>query len=85
MLFIIVISFNDSESEVTQSCPTLCDPMDCSFPGSSFHGIFQARVLECVAISFFRGSSRLRIEPGSPALREDALPSKPPGKPFNDN
>ena len=35
-----------SESEVTQSCPTLCDPMDCSLPGSSIHGIFQARVLE---------------------------------------
>ena len=34
------------ESEVTQSCPTLSDPMDCSLPGSSIHGIFQARVLE---------------------------------------
>ena len=34
-----------SESEVAQSCPTLCDPMDCSLPGSSVHGIFQARVL----------------------------------------
>ena len=46
-----------SESEVAQSCPTLCDPMDCSLPGSSIHGIFQARVLEWVAISFSRGSS----------------------------
>ena len=36
----------NSESEVTQSCPTLSDPMDCSLPGSSVHGIFQARVLE---------------------------------------
>ena len=35
-----------SEGEVAQSCPTLCDPMDCSLPGSSVHGIFQARVLE---------------------------------------
>ena len=35
-----------------QPCPTLCDPMDCSLPGSSVHGIFQARVLECVAIAF---------------------------------
>ena len=34
-----------------QLCPTLCDPMDCSLPGSSVHGIFQARVLECVAIA----------------------------------
>ena len=40
------------ESEVTQSCPTLCDPMNYSLPGSSIHGIFQARVLEWVAISF---------------------------------
>ena len=44
-----------SESEVAQSCPTLCDPMDCSLPGSSLHGILQARVLEWVAISFSRG------------------------------
>ena len=36
----------EGEGEVTQSCPTLCDPMDCSLPGSSIHGIFQARVLE---------------------------------------
>ena len=41
-----------SESEVAQSCPTLSDPVDCSLPGSSVHGIFQARVLEWVAIAF---------------------------------
>ena len=41
-----------SESEVTQLCPTLHDPMDCSLPGSSIHGIFQARVLEWGAIAF---------------------------------
>ena len=41
-----------SESEVAQSCPTLSDPMDCSLPGSSVHGIFQARVLEWLAIAF---------------------------------
>ena len=41
-----------SESEVTQSCPTLSDPMDCSPPGSSVHGVFQARVLEWGAIAF---------------------------------
>ena len=41
-----------SESEVAQSCLTLCDPMDCSLPGSSIHGIFQARVLEWGAIAF---------------------------------
>ena len=44
-----------SEREVAQSCPTLCDPMDCSPPGSSICGIFQARVLEWNAISFSRG------------------------------
>ena len=47
-------------SEVAQLCPTLCDPMDCSLPGSAVHGIFQARVLEWVAISFSRGSFWLR-------------------------
>ena len=41
-----------TESEVAQLCPTLCNPMDCSPPGSSVHGIFQARILEWVAISF---------------------------------
>ena len=41
-----------SESEVTQSCPTFSDPMDCSLSGSSIHGIFQARVLEWGAIAF---------------------------------
>ena len=48
------------ESEVAQSYPTLCDPMDCSLSGSSVHGIFQARVLEWIAISFSRGCSRPR-------------------------
>ena len=51
---------SESESEVAQSCPTLCDPMDCTLPGSSIHGIFQARILEWVAISFSRKSSRPR-------------------------
>ena len=45
------------ESEVVQSCLTLCDPMICSLPGSSVHGLFQARVLEWISISFSRGSS----------------------------
>ena len=47
-------------SEIAQSCQTLCDPMDCSLPGSSLHGILQARVLEWVAFSFSRGSSQPR-------------------------
>ena len=47
-----------SESEVAQPCPTLSDPMDCSLPGSSAHGIFQARVLEWDAIAF---AMRLKV------------------------
>ena len=61
---------------VAQSCPTLCDPMDHSPPGSSVHGISQARVLEWVAIFFSRGSSQLR----SPALQADSLPAEVLGK-----
>ena len=48
------------ESEVAQSCPTLCHPVDCSWPGSIVHGIFQARILEWVFISFYRRSPRPR-------------------------
>ena len=47
-------------SEIAQLCPTLCDPMDCNLPGSSVHGILQARILEWVAISSSRGSSQPR-------------------------
>ena len=59
-----------SESEVAQSCPTLCHPVDCSLQGSSVHGILQARILEWVAISFSRGSSqpRDRIQGSNPGL-----------------
>ena len=71
----------ESESDVTQSCPTFCNPLDYSSPCSSVHGIFQARVLEWVAISFSRGASRPRDRPRSPALQADTLPSEPPGKP----
>ena len=49
-----------SESEVAQSCPTLCDHMNGSLPGSAIHGIFQARILDWAAISFSRGSSQPR-------------------------
>ena len=51
------VFYKVKESEVAHLCPTLCDPMDCSLPGSSIRGIFQARILEWVAISFSRGSS----------------------------
>ena len=51
---------HESESEVAQLCPTLSDPMDCSPPGSSIHGIFQARVLEWGAIAFSDKLARKR-------------------------
>ena len=49
---VVLVVKKGKESEVTQSCPTLCDRINSSLPGSSIHGIFQARVLEWVAISF---------------------------------
>ena len=57
-------------------CPWICGP-----PGSSVHGIFQARILEWVAISLSRGSAHPRIKPRCPAFQEDSLPSGPPGNP----
>ena len=72
-------ALEDSESEVAQSCLTLCDPVDCSPPGSSIHGILQARILEWIAISFSRGDlPDPGIEPRSPTLWADALTSEPP-------
>ena len=53
---------------IAQSCLTLCDPMDCSLPGSSVHGIFQAKILEWVAISCSQGSSQPRDKTVSPAV-----------------
>ena len=64
---------------------TLCNPVDCSLLGSSVHGIFQARILEWVAISYSRGSSRTGMQPRSPALKADSLRSEPPGKPCVNN
>ena len=58
---------------ITQSSLTLCDPIDCSPPGSSVHGILQARILDLVAIHFSRDLLDAGIEPGSPALQADSL------------
>ena len=69
-------------SEIAQSCPTLCDPVDCSLPGSSVHRIFQARVLEWVAFPSPGDLPNSGIEPWSLALQADALTSEPPGKPL---
>ena len=65
---------------VTQLYPTLCNPVDYSPPGSSVHGIFQARILEWVAIPFSKGSSWPRDQTRSPALLADSLASEPPEK-----
>ena len=71
-------------AQLIQPCVTLCDLMDCSPPGSSVHGILQARILEWVAMPFSRIfltqglNSRL---PASPAFQADTLPTEPPGRP----
>ena len=75
-----------SESEVAQSCPTLCIPMDCTLPGSSVHGTFQVRVLEWGAIAFSKEAIEMHINmiykniknkdfPGGPVVR-NLLPLK---------
>ena len=66
----------------TQSCPTLCDLMDCSPPGSSVHGVFQTRILEWVASSFSWDLPDPGMEPGSVALQTISLPTEPLGKPL---
>ena len=62
-----------SESEVTQSYPTLRDPMDCSLPGSSVHGIFQARVLEWGAIAFSPNRGNTRNLPRSCTRKQEKI------------
>ena len=65
---------------VAQSCPTLCDSMGCSPPGSSVCGILQARILEWAAIPPPGGLPDPAIKPRSPALQADSLLSEPPLK-----
>ena len=74
-------SVPDGEGEVAQSCPTLCDPVDCSLPGFSIHEILQARILEWVPFPSPGDLPDPGIETGSPALEADALTYEPPGKP----
>ena len=61
-------------------CPAFCYHMDCGPHGSSVRGILQEKILEWVAMSFFKDLPDPEIEPGSPALWVDSLPSEPPGK-----
>ena len=65
---------------VAQSCPTLCDPMDCGLPGSSVHGIFYQGYWSGLPFPSPGDLLNPGIEPGSPALQADILPSEPPGK-----
>ena len=78
--FVDIVSLNFkvvSKVKRIQLCPTLCDPMDCSLPGSSVHGIFQARILEWVALFPSPGDlSNPGIELRSPTLHADSLPSE---------
>ena len=73
---------SENESEVAQSCLTLCSPMNCSLPGSSIHGIFQARILEWVAFPSPGDLPDPGIEPRSPTLTAFFFfkPFEPPGK-----
>ena len=64
------------------SCLTVCNPMDCSPPGSSVHGILQARILEWVAFPSPGDLPDPGIKPRSPTLQADSLPAEPQGKPF---
>ena len=72
---------NSSICGCAQSCMMLCDPMNYSLPGSSVHGILQARILEWVAISSFRDHTNPGMEPASPALAGGFFTTEPPEKP----
>ena len=74
------LSYTHCVCLVTQLCLTLCDPMDCSSPGSSVHGILQERIWKWVAIPSPGDLLDSEIEPESPALQVDYLPSRPPEK-----
>ena len=65
---------------VVQSCPTLCNPIDCNPPGSSIHGILQAKIWSRVLFPSPRDLSDPGIESGSPPLQADYLPSGLPGE-----
>ena len=68
---------------VAQSCPNLCDPVDSSPPGSSIHGILQARMLDWIAIPYLGDLLDPGIKSGSPTLQADSFWSEPTGKPMS--
>ena len=75
------MKFSELYVLIAQSCQTLCNPMDCSPPGSSVHEILQARILSGLPFPSPEGLPNPGIEPGSPALQVDSLLSESPGKP----
>ena len=66
---------------IVKLCLILCDPMDCSLPGSSAYGVLQARILECVAVSFSRASSWIRGQTYISFIDRQFCTTEPPGKP----
>ena len=80
------LHYDNLKVKVIQLCTTLCDPVDCSLPGSPVHGILQARTLEngntWLPFSSPRDLPDPGVEPRSPALQAYSLPSEPPGKPY---
>ena len=74
--------YSDNACVCAQSCLTLCIPMDCSPPGSAVHGLFQARIIEQVAISYSRDLPHPGMEPTSPALQADSLPLRYQGNSY---
>ena len=75
------MKFSELYVLIAQSCQTLCNPMDCSPPGSSVHEILQARIPSGLPFPSPEGLPNPGIEPGSPALQVDSLLSESPGKP----
>ena len=78
-LLLLFTTFSDgfvTSSSVVQSCPSVCHSMGCSLPGSSVHGVLQARILEWVAMPSSGDLPGPEIESRSPALQVDSLPSE---------
>ena len=75
-----MVKLSEKRREVAQLCLTLCDPMDCSLPGSAVHGISRQGYWNGLPFPSPGNLPNPRIEPGSPTLQADTLPSEPPGK-----
>ena len=73
-------AYTSHGAQSPQSSLTLSDPIDCSPPGSSVHGILQTGILERLDMPFSRGSSQPKDQTGSPSLQADSLPTDPPRK-----